>query len=671
VRIQPRRTIEGSVTPAANASGLLAPSQGVFLRLRVTRPEGGAPVRDLQIYLGPNQEAAASGRNSGRAIRYAHSRDGTFTLHIPEAGRARFTVSVPAGGPKSSTTVNVSSSGPPTDAALVLPEGPAVFGKVLAGDARNPVGGAEVEMGADSLYRDHAEVARILHTAAEGTWRFDEVREGTVRLSASAPGYSPAVKKSSVPAETDRTAQDLILPRPGRLQVRVLGLPEKSKASLSVYLKAWWIGWNNYQGDLDSRGQLVLENIRPDRYGLNLSVQATSAMLWRHADTQVRPGETAEVEFDLRKGITLAGRAYLGDKAIPGAKILFSRYSGEMPPSESSRIAVDDQGRYSVVLPSAGRYMLNMFDPSPENRGKMIHLGRPLEIGAESPQSRDLRFDDGRIRGRVLDSDGRPIPDAPIRISNARSAVDTGEEEIETWEDHRSTGETGSFQFGPLSSGDYVLDIRASGFAERWTDSIPLATDQVLELQDIVLEPEMAFRVKAVDPQGLPLPGMAVSAFLPPELDRPRAFGETKDSGEADMKGISPGTYTLVGLLRGWPPAVVAEVKVPSEKTSLATILPVVQGGGLEIQVFDRSGSPVPDLRPRIIDAEGQDVTTIYGSLANLERSPWQTDGQGRARLATVAPGDYSIQVGSGKNSDIRSVTISAGQTSRITLVIP
>ncbi len=656
----------GFSPPAAGPSGTLAPSQEALLRLRVTRPGGKVPVRDLQICLGPNQEDAASGRNSGRGILYGHSRDGTFALDIPEEGRTRLTVSVPNGGPETSTTVNVLPSGPPTDAALTLPDGPAVFGKVLAGDTRNPVGGAEVEMRVDSLYRDHADVARILHTAVEGSWRFDEVRDGEVQLSASAQGYSPAAKKSSVPAETDHTAQDLVLQRPGRLQVKVLGLPEKSEASLSVWSKAWWMVRNNYQGDFDSSGQLVLGNIRPDRYGLSLSVKAPSSTLGRQAETQVRPGETAEVEFDLRKGITLSGRAYLGDRPIPGARITFSSYSGEMPPKEASSIPVDGQGQYSVVLPSAGRYTLNMFDPSPENRGKMINLGRLLEIGAESPQNRDLRFDDGRIRGRILDSEGRPISGARIHISSIHSAVD-GQGES-PWENIGHTGETGSFEFGPLSSGDYVLDIRAGGFAGRWIDSIPLAVDQTVELQDIVLDPEMAFRVKAVDPQGLPLPGMAVSAFLPPGLDRPGAFGKTGESGVADMKGISPGTYTLMGLLPGWPPAIVTEVKVPS---SPPTVLQVGQGGRLDIQVLDRSGSPVTGLQPHIIDATGQDVTTIYGFLANLQMSPWQTDAEGRASLTAVIPGDYSIQVGSGKDSDVRRVIISTGKTSRITLVIP
>ena len=653
------------------SSGPLTPSRGAVLRLLVTRSGGKAPVRDLQIDVGPNVDDAASGRNTGRRIRYGHSRDGTFILHTPEENRARFAVSVPGGGPKSEATVDIPSSGLPTETALSLPEGPAVFGRVLAGDTRNPVNTAEVEMRADVLYRDHADIARILRATEQGAWRFDEVPEGKVQLSAWAPGYSPAAKKSSVPAETSRTAQDLILPRPGRLQVKVVGLPEKSKASLSVWPRNWWIVRKNYRGDLDSSGQLVLENVRPDRYGLNLSVKGTSSMLGRRADTQVRPGETAKVEFDLRKGIALSGRATLGDKAIPGARITFSTYSEEMSRRETSSIAVDEHGKYSVVLPSAGRYILSLFDPSPENRGKMIDLGRPLEIGDESPQRRDLRFDDGRILGRVLDSDRKPIPGARIRISNTRSAADTGAGEKNAWESISSSTGTGSFEFGPLPPGDYVLDIMARGFAQHWTDSVPLVTDQVLELRDIVLERETAFRVQAVDPQGLPLPGMAVSAFLSLEFDRPSALGKTGESGEADMKGISPGTYTFIGLLRGWPPVVVEEVTVPPSTASPPTVLQVVRGGGLEIQVSDRSGSPVPDLRPYIMNAEGRDVTTIYGFLANLEMSPWQTDGEGRARLAAVVPGDYLIRVGSGSGSDIRRVTVSTGQTSRITLVIP
>src|SRR5262245_9690179 len=57
----------------------------------------------------------------------------------------------------------------------------------------------------------------------------------------------------------------------------------------------------------------------------------------------------------------------------------------------------------------------------------------------------------GTIDGRVLDAEGQPLPGALVRLSSA-----LGEKTV-------TTGEDGSFRFGLLSPGDYVLAASLEG----------------------------------------------------------------------------------------------------------------------------------------------------------------------------------------------------------------
>ena len=94
--------------------------------------------------------------------------------------------------------------------------------------------------------------------------------------------------------------------------------------------------------------------------------------------------------------------------------------------------------------------------------------------------------------------------------------------------------------------------------------------------------------------------------------------GKTGEDGEADLKGVSPGTYSLVALQKGWPPATLDDVKVPLEESAPEPVLQLLPGGTLEVRVVDPSKAPVYHVAPRIIDARGRDVTSTYETLAEM-----------------------------------------------------
>jgi hypothetical protein len=60
----------------------------------------------------------------------------------------------------------------------------------------------------------------------------------------------------------------------------------------------------------------------------------------------------------------------------------------------------------------------------------------------------------------------------------------------------------------------------------------------------------------------------------------------------------------------------------------------------------------------------------ICSQLASLMGTSLFTDEAGLARLSVVVPGDYSVEAGTGKDADVRSLTITVGQTSHAKLMI-
>jgi hypothetical protein len=200
--------------------------------------------------------------------------------------------------------------------------------------------------------------------------------------------------------------------------------------------------------------------------------------------------------------------------------------------------------------------------------------------------------------------------------------------------------------------------------------------DPEVDLQDIVLRRGDSVRVVALDPNGNPLRDAAVFAGTEPSLDSFKlirggmSMDRTGEDGTATLGGLLPGIYSLVGLSAGFAPALLEGVKVPFEEKASPVPLRFVKGGTLQVQVVQKSGMPVPDLVPRLTDDQGRNLTDLYTYLSTLAMDRFITDGDGRATLEGILPGEYLVSAGAGPKSEGRKVSITAGQTSSVVLTI-
>jgi len=391
-------------------------------------------------------------------------------------------------------------------------------------------------------------------------------------------------------------------------------------------------------------------------------------------DVAVRPGETTEVQLDLQRGISVSGRVTLGGKPVPGARLVFVRYLRKRLFDSVDAASTDEQGNYRIDLPGVGSYKVTLRRSKPESHlGREIVLGPLLEIGKDGNQTRDLHFSAGQIRGRLIDSGSKPISGYLQLFQLLPTDESDTEKEFRSESFFQETDEQGKFEFEPLPVADYRLDLHAPGLGSRSLGPLALGQDQTIDLQDVILDSEMSLRVLAMDPQGKPLPGVTVrlsSDLWSASESMARSGGTTDDSGEATLGGLSAGTYTLLGLGAGLPPAFVENIQVSAEQPETPLILRFTAGGSLDIEIRGKTGEPVPYVVPELTDGSGRNVTPIYRELAARSQRAWLTDLEGRAHLDAVLPGEYLLQASADGKSEEKRITLLAGTATRIVMTV-
>jgi len=209
------------------------------------------------------------------------------------------------------------------------------------------------------------------------------------------------------------------------------------------------------------------------------------------------------------------------------------------------------------------------------------------------------------------------------------------------------------------------------GFATREMDPVSLHQDEVIDLQDVVLDPEISLAIVALGPGGSPLDEAYVRALLDPRLRSALGMVSTKtdENGMGKLDGLSAGSYTVVGIHPGLAPVYLEDVKVPLKEPAVPLTLRFAPGGSLDVRVLRKNGDPAPDLGAQLIDSRGRDVTMLYASLVAMSGGAWGADAGGHLLVDGVAPGDYSIKAGSEPSSESRKITIKVGQTTTVVLL--
>lgn len=133
----------------------------------------------------------------------------------------------------------------------------------------------------------------------------------------------------------------------------------------------------------------------------------------------------------------------------------------------------DDQGNTveTTQTDNEGKYAFTGVDPGDytviaTKTGYKSDQG-DVTLGSGGSETRDLQIEQGTIRGKVVDEDGKGVEDADVELRD-----DNGDLVRET-----TTDAGGNFRFDDLPLGTYTVIIKASGYDTRTEDGVVVDED--------------------------------------------------------------------------------------------------------------------------------------------------------------------------------------------------
>jgi len=274
------------------------------------------------------------------------------------------------------------------------------------------------------------------------------------------------------------------------------------------------------------------------------------------------------------------------------------------------------------------------------------------------------------LTGRVLAPDGRGVAGASLTLerSEASEAMRYMLEDPRSPRPFRfefSTDAEGEFSFADTPTGEFNLEVQASGFA---LEVLPVFEIKVgirtHDLGLIDLEPGVDLAGRVIDPDGLPLAGAKISlesregvvfsGSSGPELQA--LSGSTGDFSFSDRRR---GEFLdLTVTLPGFAEKKVPRVEVPPESLLEVTLEPAVTLRG---RVSGPDGQPLAGVT---VMAAREGGGSSYGGRVYSSPEAWnRSDELGRFELADLEPGTVrvSTQAQDWLDTEIGDVELVAG----------
>jgi protocatechuate 3,4-dioxygenase beta subunit len=263
----------------------------------------------------------------------------------------------------------------PSDWATATPEPPAAPGQAVTGrlsDPRgNPVAGA-------SLLLHSFETARLLRasTAADGSFEFPQVPDGSYQLVARAEGFADTQAAEVRMAGAPVSGLALRLEPGGSVAGRILGLAEHELPRVQV------TAWRDGQETLLPLRALAGTDGRYRITGLpigewRITARRTSAYLVEKTVRLTAPGQEINLDLSFPEGVALSGRVLLDGEPLAGAMVALGNDRTEGRQTRQSTTRADGSFAISAVEP--GSYKLLVL------AGGVQHV-QPVEV----PQTGEL-----------------------------------------------------------------------------------------------------------------------------------------------------------------------------------------------------------------------------------------------------------------------------------------
>ncbi len=330
---------------------------------------------------------------------------------------------------------------------------------------------------------------------------------------------------------------------------------------------------------------------------------------------------TSRVDFVLRE-IPQAGGALEGvitrsgtGQPVPGVLVQLSSSVF------SQSTTTNSEGRYRFSNVPVGTYRLQAsrvgFN-AVARTGINIRNGRTTTLNfAMTSRSSEL----GILQGTVVDAEGDPLSGVLVRLATgaSRGQFDT-------------TNSLGNYQISGIVPDTYTVEFSRADLATATQANVAIGPAQRVVLNAVLLpEAEADASIEGVvfGPVGQLLQGAVVEIIDGPATG---AFDVTDSVGVYRIRGLQPGTYTLLANATGF--GAVQRFVTVTESANLRVdfVLPSNQLGNGTItgQVTDASGEPVADVGVRITSGP------VTGRVTS-------TDADGDYTILNLPDGLYTV----------------------------
>lgn len=533
---------------------------------------------------------------------------------------------------------------------------------VVVDPAGEPVGGARVRIQWRSEPGFFSTDGIDLDGKAnsKGEFRLSLAPSGpfTVRASHDSFGSSASLELAPAPGEKLEDVK-LVLTRGGEIRGRM-------HESLLAEGRLWRVRLRGAHSDdsdqvrAESDGSFRFVRLTAGDYRLEASCHGEERSRGSFAganeftsSVEVLDGGVTDVVVGAPSGtaVALSGRITISGKPLANALV---RASCE---GVSYQTKADVDGVYRLALTSAGRYSFAVMS------GDGASLTLEHEVPQVAKHELDFALPVGRISGRVLGANDKPVAGALVRAHPVRSTRLAASAHSMN---HSETDEQGRFELRGLASGEYELEVSDdrswndidARFARTTLTGVVVPEDGERSGVEVrVQEPGIVVCVvRSAD--GSPAGGAQVHAMTKVGSSTPFASARADGLGRATVRGLAPGEYVLCAQFTGEAACATTSVKVSASSSGEVELL-LRPAGELTISTRSSNGDLV-QRSVSVVDERGFDWARVATS--------WDYDTtRGAWKVHPLPTGRYTVRAA----GVTRSVPLSSGRAEHVELQLP
>ncbi len=541
-------------------------------------------------------------------------------------------------------------------------------------------------------------------TDHEGKFTLLGLTPGTYRFTARHPDLAKSSVKNVV-VTAENPPDDLLIEvdAGGGVEGRVTGAGSRPigdalvvAASLSAgsFKSATTDPAGDYRIDGLPPGQYVVFKSRMDERSDNLMMDLMSNMRLKTVGVKRGKFSRMDIHDESEDGVRVYGVVREGGK--PVARALVTALGTDVEGLFGMGIranAADAQGNYELVGLKPGTYLFQISSFREGARQSSIEVDVPYDIGEIRI---DLDLPESSVAGKVLDRNGSPVEG--VRVALAAEDGELGNSDgllgiiaaNGTTEDR--TDEFGEFRLEGVAEGRYELRVGGGfdGRRRRGGDDKPrygeasqsgIQVDGLSSVEGLLVTLPLAGTLAGtvLDGSGNPVPGAEIS-YSSEERQKRRAAGsalgdllglqaelkKTDATGRFEIKGVTPGTYTVRADAGGLESAQVKGVVLQEGAISDST-LTVVRGATLKVRVRNVDASTVPFGNISLLDGEGEPVVknlSVTSIMRRMMGGKEEVDDSGWYTFGSVPPDTYTIIIRQRDEPEIRvTKTVEDGQS--------